>query len=130
MRNNSARIQVFWSLAVVAPLAFHAGCMTLEQMAPPVDIGLQRVAARWHVDVPTLEVGRQVYLGNCARCHGVEPISRYSKSRWREILPRMGRETKLDAKEQAAVNAYVMLAHTFLNQESTKLVSAENSQTQ
>ncbi len=113
-------------LTVVAALALHAGCMTLEQMAPPVGVEFQRVAQREHVDISTLELGRQVYLMDCARCHGVEPIGRYSESRWREILPRMGEESRLDAEEQTAVNAYVMAAHSFLNQESSKLVSAEN----
>lgn len=113
----------------LAALALQAGCMTLEQMAPPVGVDFQRVAQRQHVDVSTLELGRQVYLMDCARCHGVEPISRYSESHWREILPRMGKETKLDAQEQAALNAYVLAARAFLEQESTKLVSAENPTT-
>lgn len=112
--------------AGLAALALPLGCMTLEQMAPPVGVEFQRVAQREHVDLSTLELGRQVYLLDCARCHSVEPISRYSESRWREILPRMGTESKLDAQEQAAVNAYIMAAHAFLNQESAKLVSAEN----
>ena len=129
MRNQGARVHALRRLSVVAALALHAGCMTLEQMAPPVGVELQRVAARHQVDVPALELGRRVYLFDCARCHSVEPIGRYSKSRWREILPRMGRESKLDAEEQAALNAYVMSAHTYLEQELTRLASAENPKT-
>ena len=129
MRNKGAQIHALRRLTVVAALALHAGCMTLEQMAPPVGVELQRVAARHQVDVPALEVGRRVYLSDCARCHSVEPISRYSRSRWREILPRMGKESKLSAEEQAALNAYVMAAHAFLNQELPKLVSAANPKT-
>ena len=129
MRNKDARIHAFWPLTVVAAFALHAGCMTLEQMAPPVGVEFQRVAQRQHVDIAMLELGRRVYLLDCARCHSVEPISRYSESHWREILPRMGKESKLDAQQQAAVNAYVIAAHAFLEQESTKLVSAENPKT-
>ena len=129
MRNKDARIHALMPLIVVAAFALHAGCMTLEQMAPPVGIEFQRVARRQHVDLSTLELGRRVYLMDCARCHGVEPISRYSESRWREILPRMGKESKLDAQQQAAVNAYVMAAHAFLVEESTKLAAAEKPKT-
>lgn len=129
MRNKGTRIQVLMPLTVVAAFALHAGCMTIEQMAPPVGVEFQRVAQRQHVDLSTLELGRQVYLMDCARCHSVEPISRYSESRWREILPRMGEESRLDAEEQAAVNAYIMAAHAFLSRESNKLVSAENPAT-
>ncbi|MCH7871497.1 MAG: hypothetical protein IID33_07335 [Planctomycetes bacterium] len=126
MRNKDARIHALMPSTVVAAFALHAGCMTLEQMAPPVGVEFQRVAQRQHVNLSALELGRQVYLLDCAKCHGVEPIGRYSESRWRKILPRMGKESKLDAQEQAAVNAYVMAAHAFLIQEPPKLVSAEH----
>ena len=129
MRNKNARIHALMPLIVVAAFALHAGCMTLEQMAPPVGVEFQRVAQRQHVNLSALELGRQVYLLDCAKCHGVEPIGRYSESRWRKILPRMGKESKLDAQEQAAVNAYVMAAHAFLSQESAKLAAAENPKT-
>ena len=70
-------------------------------------------------------MGRRLYLEDCARCHSVEPISRYSESRWRKILPRMGEESKLDPAEQEALNAYVLAARSLLSQESPKLVSSE-----
>ena len=129
MRNKVARIRALWALAFLGGLALHAGCMTLEQMAPPVDAGLQLVAQRQHVGVSMLELGRQVYLMDCARCHGVEPIGRYSESHWRKILPRMTKESKLNAQQQAAVNAYVMAAHAFLNRDPAKLVSADQPKT-
>lgn len=125
MRTTSTRVLVS-GLATVTLLA---GCMTLEQMAPPIGADFQRVAERRHVDVATVERGREVYIMDCARCHGVEPIGRYSESDWREILPRMGKETKLDADEQAALDAYVLAAHSFLAQESANLASAQQLNT-
>ena len=129
MKNNHARSPLFRSLTAVATITLLAGCMTLEQMAPPVGVEFQQVAQRRNVDVSTLELGRQVYLMDCARCHSVAPIGRYSESRWRKILPRMGKDTKLDADEQAALDAYVMTARAFLSEQPAELVSAVSSKT-
>ena len=90
--------------------------MTLEEMAPPVDSAFMSVASRRGVDATTLEAGRHVYLTDCIRCHGVEPIGRYSASMWRAILPRMARESKLGNEATDAVEAYVMIARTVLEE--------------
>ncbi len=117
--NNSARNRTVFALAVVVGLNILpplSGCQTLEQMAPPVGPDFLVVAAQRGMEPTTLEAGRQLYITDCARCHSVEPISRYSAARWRQILPRMARETKLDDSEKAAVEAYVMTATAFLEQ--------------
>lgn len=93
-----------------------AGCMTLEQMAPPVGPRLHTIAASHSMDATLLEFGRHVYLTDCAKCHGVEPIGRYSYEQWREILPRMARETRLDDQRESALEAYVLTAHKALEQ--------------
>ena len=118
MRKAGARNRVVLTLAVAAlgMFALFSGCMTLEQMAPPVEGKFRMIAARDGVDVATLELGRQIYLSDCVKCHSVEPISRYSAKRWRSILPEMALETKLDERQTEAVEAYVMLAHALLEE--------------
>ncbi len=119
MRNEGTKNRVVSILAIVTGLGMFqlfSGCMTLEQMAPPVGDKFQLLAARHRVDVATLELGRQIYLSDCVKCHGVEPIGRYSERRWREILPRMAQESELDHQRRAAVEAYVTLARTLLDE--------------
>ena len=117
MKNDPARHPVVFAMAVVTGLAtlpWFSGCMTLEQMAPPVGADFLMVAAQRGMEQTMLEAGREVYLTDCARCHSVEPIGRYSAEYWREILPRMAEEAELDDAEAAAVDAYVTLAHALL----------------
>ena len=90
-----------------------AGCLTIEQMAPPVGPECSRIG-RNGVTLAVLERGREVYLSDCTRCHSVEPIDRYSLDRWRAILERMGPQSKLDESRTAALQAYVLAAHTVL----------------
>lgn len=97
-----------------------SGCLTLEQMAPPVDHEFQAIALRRGVDSATLELGRRVYLSDCARCHGVEPVARYSVEQWGEILPRMAQESKLDAEHREALEAYVMAARMILEERARR----------
>ena len=119
MRNESTRHRVVFTLAIVMGLGmlpWFSGCMTLEQMAPPVGAEFLMFAAQRGMEQTTLEAGREVYLTDCARCHSVEPIGRYSAGQWHEILPRMAEEAELDDAEAAAVDAYVTLAHALLEE--------------
>lgn len=121
MRNGSTKKRAMCTVAIMMGLvsvSVYLGCQTLEQMAPPVGSEFQDLAARHSVDLATLELGRQIYLSDCVRCHSVEPIGRYSRGHWRKILPRMAQETKLDKQREAAVEAYVMLARELLEEEA------------
>lgn len=119
MRDEGTKNHVVAILAIVTGLgmfALFSGCMTLEQMAPPVGDKFQLVAARHSVDVATLELGREVYLSDCVKCHSVEPIARYSERRWHKILPRMASESELNDQRRAALEAYVMWALALLDE--------------
>lgn len=91
-----------------------AGCLTIEQMAPPVDMEFSEIGMKYSVTLSTLQQGRDTYLTDCTRCHSIEPINRYSKDRWHTIIERMGPESKLDESRIDALRAYIVAAHTFL----------------
>ena len=94
-----------------------AGCLTIEQMAPPVGPEFSRTGTNG-VTLAVLERGREVYLSDCTRCHSVEPIDRYSIDRWHAIIERMGPQSKLDESRTAALQAYVVAAHSVLSLEA------------
>ena len=94
-----------------------AGCLTIEEMAPPVGPEFSSIRTNGATRA-VLERGREVYLVDCTRCHSVEPISRYSIDRWRAIIERMGPQSKLDESRTAALQAYVVAAHTVLSLEA------------
>lgn len=92
-----------------------AGCLTIEEMAPPV--GPEWLsAATGGATCAVLEKGRQVYLTDCTRCHSVEPIDRYSRGHWRIIIERMGPQSKLDVSRTEALQAYILAAHKMMGQ--------------
>lgn len=119
MSNEGTRNRVVTALAIVAGLGMfplYSGCMTLEQMAPPVGGEFRMIAARHSVEVTTLELGREIYISDCARCHSVEPIGRYSAQHWRNILPTMAEKTLLNKRSAEAVESYVTLALVLLGE--------------
>ena len=93
------------------------GCLSIEQMAPPVGPAFSRVAMTNGTTMSLLETGREVYLRDCSRCHSIEPINRYSLDRWRDIILRMGPESNLDESRTVALRAYVLAAHKVLAQQ-------------
>lgn len=81
-------------------------CVSLEQAAPPV--ALLTPAAINH-NLASVSLGRDIYVTRCAKCHSVEPVTKYSREKWmQDILPDMAEETKLTATETAAVKAYIL----------------------
>lgn len=95
--------QRFFRALLPLMVAVLPGCVSLEETAPPVAM------LRTGTGHPaTLEQGRIIYLTRCTKCHSAERVTRYSRSQWHEILPKMAEETKLSAAEDEAVRAYVM----------------------
>ena len=92
-----------------------SGCLSLEEMAPPVDSTIIALAAESGISPETLVHGRQVYLTRCISCHGVEPVDRYSQDHWQAILPEMADEAKLDAQQQTDLLGYLLTAHQLMS---------------
>lgn len=95
----------FWLAAMCALVL--SGCVATETLAPPVT---PKMAAG--ANTATLEAGRQLYVGRCAKCHSVDPVAKFSAPRWREIISEMAGRSKLSHVEHDAVLAYVLTART------------------
>jgi mono/diheme cytochrome c family protein len=80
-------------------------------MAPRVEGAVEEMGKDMGYPARSLNRGRRIYLTKCAKCHGVEPIDRYSVEEWGQILPEMATETNLDADELADLRAYILTAH-------------------
>ena len=98
MLNPSGQPAAFVPLVVVFALCLVIpGCQTLEQIAPPVADSTGQ-----------LHHGRDIYVTRCVKCHAPEPVYKYTKTEWEEIIVDMADETNLTASETNAVRAYVM----------------------
>ena len=96
MKRHQLAIRAALLLAVLSI----AACVSLEQAAPPV-------AQLGGADHSQLYMGREIYITRCAKCHSVEPVTKYSLQHWVDIMPKMARKTHLNEAETAAVLAYV-----------------------
>lgn len=102
MRSLTDKKQVrLMALLVMSSALFLAGCQSLEQIAPPVALISARPSGR-------MNLGRELYITKCTKCHAPEPIARYTESEWEKIVADMSVETKLTGEETTAVRDYVM----------------------
>ena len=81
------------------------GCMSLEEMAPPVDEVF--IALAGQRDIAALERGREVYFNRCIGCHSIEPIGDYTVDEWRIIMAEMAPEAKLNETQTADLMSYL-----------------------
>lgn len=120
--NRKTGLGLRHSLLVVPLIAMVVGllgCMSLEQMAPPVDQNLVQLSAALdapvRADEATLVRGRHVFINRCISCHSLEPVNRYSAEEWKTILPEMSEEANLTEGQQADLLAYVLTARRFID---------------
>lgn len=89
------KVSVQRGAAVLLLLAL-PGCVSLDTAAPQLGTGGSPLAE-----------GRAIYVGQCAKCHAVEPVLDYTAAQWATIMPDMAERTKLTSAETASVTAYV-----------------------
>lgn len=100
-----------WARTILITIvALHSACVSIEEIAPPVDEHMAALGTELGYGLQTLSDGRHVYLNQCIDCHSPEPVNRYSLDEWEVILPEMSSESKLDKSQQAAIRAYVQVA--------------------
>lgn len=113
-REIHSRWIVCVSLCLCGFLFWTPGCMSLEQMAPPVEGPVAAIGQERGQSIGALARGRLLFITTCAKCHNVEPIARYSLEEWEQILPEMSNESKLNPQERQELRAYVLSAHQAL----------------
>lgn len=57
--------------------------------------------------LPELQQGRDLYVNNCGRCHGLYSPDNYNSSQWKSILNSMAPRTSLSTSEIQLVTKYV-----------------------
>jgi mono/diheme cytochrome c family protein len=97
----------FRLVGVFAFAVLLGGCVSMEQIAPPVTA---QMATRGGTSMGTLQEGRHLYTGRCAACHSVDPVAKHSPKDWRKIMDDMAGKAKLTPTEKSAVLAYVLSA--------------------
>lgn len=114
-RGRVAGIPVLTRALALAGMLGLSGCVSLETAAPSPAKLLAAPSTQHQglnpqsgpAGLTTLALGRDLYVGRCAKCHAVEPVRDYSASEWATLIPDMAERTKLNAAETAAVTAYV-----------------------
>jgi len=66
------------------------------------------------MSLATLELGRRVYTTKCTECHVARSIGGYSAERWRHYVGVMSPRAHLSAKEEAAVESYLLTVRATL----------------
>jgi mono/diheme cytochrome c family protein len=51
--------------------------------------------------------GKQIYIANCGRCHGLKNTSDYTSDEWVPLVDKMAHKAKLSDSDKANVLAYV-----------------------
>ncbi len=103
------------SALIVLPLILSSGCVSVEEVVPPIDQLLMNSSSERGVPTTVeraalsaaLSQGRQLYLQHCTACHAPVRITAFSHAEWEEVFPRMVRKSALTPLDEAAIRKYV-----------------------
>lgn len=69
------------------------------------------MASEFEVEESQLQLGRELYLKNCNRCHSRVFPGNLDAEYWREIVPHMAKNAELEEGDEQAILLYLMAAH-------------------
>jgi cytochrome c1 len=81
------------------------GCQAARYYAPPV--ATPKMARSEHVDLATLQRGRQLFAYRCIQCHTAPAIWYYRTQDWPVIVNSMAHRASLKPSEREAILAYI-----------------------
>jgi hypothetical protein len=103
-----------YSLVLAAALAaFTLGACAFPRpgTAPwPLSAGTVDAAhTRWPDSTKeSLEMGREVFVANCSRCHSYPDFSSLPDSKWEDIVPKMGKKAHLVDEDTGLVLRFIL----------------------
>lgn len=113
MKTNRAGMKgVLLGAVAVAGLGALLAGLTGCQMAPlpPASQAMASVGAKSGVTLASLENGRAVLTNRCVTCHALQPLAKYSKEKWQEIVEDMAPRAKLSETQARDLLAYIEAA--------------------
>lgn len=79
----------------------------VEQIPPVTDA----MATEMNADKAQLQRGRDLYMAHCNQCHERVKPAKIDPEYWREILPHMSQNAKLNAAQLKDLQTYLIAAH-------------------
>jgi mono/diheme cytochrome c family protein len=73
--------------------------------------------------LPTLKLGRKLYISRCSACHGLKAPGFLTPSEWPEMVERMAPDAKVNADQQRAITQY-LVSVSAATHDSTAIVPA------
>ncbi|WP_300565964.1 cytochrome c [Flavobacterium sp.] len=64
-------------------------------------------AAKNVVLTPALAEGKNLFESNCAKCHGLPPVTQHTKEDWIPVLDRMAKKAKVTDEQKASIYNYI-----------------------
>ncbi|WP_193211292.1 hypothetical protein [Luteolibacter marinus] len=95
-------------LGIASGILLLPACRTQSGGVPEVTPAM---AARTDVSEVRLQNGRDLYMSNCNRCHERVLPGTEDPEFWREVVPHMAKNARLDPSQESDVLVYLMAAH-------------------
>lgn len=91
---------------------FLGACVSLEELAPPVDEAFIHTAGVSSSEIPQLKRGRYLYTARCGSCHSLDKVDSYTYKEWIDIMDveEMASKSKFTSKDTEDVLAYIKKA--------------------
>ena len=116
MNNRSILLKNYKKALLLGVIAIVAVCCKSSQSTTsskssldPAQPDVAIASAHWPgTTLDNLKQGYSIYNDKCTECHGTKKPQDFSVDDWNSIMPKMGRNAKLDSVQYAMVFHYIL----------------------
>lgn len=88
---------------------FVSGCTGPGRIPAPTAKNVELAGRHGEVTtLPTLMLGRKLYISRCSSCHGLKAPGFLTPAEWPEMVARMADNAKVNADQQRAITQYLV----------------------
>jgi hypothetical protein len=110
----------FFTVVIFATLF---SCISVDELAPPVDESFLKLSQSSSQDLPSLKMGRHLYTARCGSCHSLDPVTAYNFTEWLTIMHEegMAEKSKFSSIELSSVLNYLKTVGPIADELNKKL---------
>lgn len=90
----------------ITAIGILVSCASMIPVPGPPDV--THASLRWpRIKLEDLQVGKKLYIANCAGCHDLHAPSEKTPDEWEEVMIRMQPKANIDDKTKDSILAYL-----------------------
>jgi cytochrome c5 len=108
------KIRLLVVLSIIVSISLYQ-CNSIKKIdAPTEDVLVTAKQLYPNISLDDLTKGHSLLTTSCTRCHGLNPVTKYTTDEWQKIISAMAPKAKLDDTQKTLLTQYILSSREHL----------------